>query len=133
MKYYIKIVLGFREDQFVTIPMQEAHKAYYLFENPEARGIFSNGTAVIGKNIQTILPDFNATMGYNPTYRLEDYDWNSIRNAGVETKMRLLIQKAKDVASLCEKNPEVLQKRLEDVINLLSENENGIFLLDSKE
>ena len=39
----IKIITGFRKDQYYTIDAEEAHKAYYLFLNPEERGVFNNG------------------------------------------------------------------------------------------
>lgn len=121
-KYYIRVYTGLRQDQFHSISMQEAHKAYYLFRHPEERGTFENGVALIGRNIQEIKPDWNGTMGYNPSYVLQDDDWNSIRNEGVEGKMRLLIQKAKEVSEMIQDNPRIISEKLVDAINLLPEN-----------
>ena len=70
----IKIITGFRKDQYYTIDAEEAHKAYYLFLNPEERGVFNNGVAMIGKNVQGIEPDYHATMGWNSTHTLDSDD-----------------------------------------------------------
>lgn len=121
MKYYIKVITGFREDQFVSIPMQEAHKAYYLFKNPDERGVFDNGVAIIGRNIQEIKPDYNATMGWYKNHELDEYDFKELKQKGVEEKMRDLIEKAKDVAKLVEDNPKILEQKLQDAILALPE------------
>lgn len=116
MKFQIKIVTGFRDEQHIIIPMQEAHKAYYLFKNPEERGVFENGMALIGKNIQAILPAWNETMGWNATHKLNDDDWNEIRKLGVEEKMRALIEKAKEVGDMAIENPKIMELPLGEVI-----------------
>jgi len=118
----IKIRTGFRDDQYYIIDDEEAHKVYYLFNNPEARTIFGNGVALIGKNIQGIEPAYNEIMGWNPTHRLDDDDWNEIRGRGVDRKMRNLLEEAKYIAQLSEKNPELLNKSLSEV-KLLPEDE----------
>lgn len=122
-KFYIKIITGFREDQQMSIPMQEAHKAYYLFLHPEERGVFSNGLALIGKNIQEIKPDWNSTMGWNTTHELDEFDFNEMRKEGVEDKMRTLLEKAKDVAKLAFNNPSLINDKLQDCLELLSTEE----------
>jgi hypothetical protein len=94
----IKIITGFREDQYYTIDAEEAHKAYYLFLNPQKRGIFSNGVAVIGQNIQGIEPDFIATMDWNKNYELTPFDWNEIRAKGIDRKLRDVLYQAKQIA-----------------------------------
>lgn len=99
MKKYIKVITGFRQDQYYTIDAEEAHKAYYLFLNPEMRGVFNNGVALIGKNIQGIEPDYNATMGYNPNYKLEGEDWNEISGKGVDRALRDVLSEAKQIAT----------------------------------
>jgi hypothetical protein len=111
----IKIITGFRDDQYFIINDEEAHKAYYLFENPEARTIFSNGVALIGKNIQGIEPAYNETMGWNPTHKLDDDDWNQIRRNGVAEKLRNTLSLAKEIAQIAEINPEVLKLPLSEV------------------
>jgi len=100
MKKYIKIITGFRADQQYTIESEEAHKAYYLFRNPEKRGIFNNGVAIVGQNIQGIEPDYHATMGWNPTHKLDDQDWEEIRGRGVDRAIREIQQVAQEVAKL---------------------------------
>ncbi len=128
MKYYIKVITGFREDQQHTIPMQEAHKAYYLFKNPETRGVFNNGVALIGKNIHEIVPDWNTTMGWYPDHELDSNDWEQIKNEGVNERMKLLIEKAKKAGDLLLESSEdnlkqLLDAKLEYVIKLLPDNE----------
>lgn len=96
----IKIKTGYREDQYYTIDAEEAHKAYFLFLNPEKRGVFSNGVAVIGSDIRGIEPDWNATLGYNPTYKLDYEDWNDLRRKGTDRELREVLETAKQVAQL---------------------------------
>lgn len=94
----IKIIVGYRKDQSYTIDADEAHKAYYLFLHPEERGIFNNGVAIIGKNITGIEPDYNATMGWNPSYTPEGVDWTEIREKKIDNKIRDVLYIAKQVA-----------------------------------
>ena len=117
----IKIITGFRENQYYAINDQETHKAYYLFNNPEMRGVFKNGVALVGKNVQGIEPALNETMGWNPTYKLGDDDWNEIRQKGIDKKFQILLQQAKDIADLAEKNPALLEMPLDEAVKLLPE------------
>ena len=94
----IKIITGFRDDQCHTIDAEEAHKAYYLFLHPDERAVFANGVALVGKNIQSIEPDYNATMGWNQSHRLDDDDWNEIRSEGVDRRLRDALYGARAVA-----------------------------------
>ena len=94
----IKIITGFRKDQHYTIEADEAHKAYYLFLNPQERGIFKNGVALIGQNIQGIEPDYNATMNWNPDHVLDGNDWNEIKKQGIEKELKDILQLGKEVA-----------------------------------
>ena len=112
----IKVITGFREDQYYVIDGNEAHKAYYLFMNPEERGVFKNGVAVLGKNIQGIEPAWNETMGWNPTHKLDDDDWNEIHNTNIKAQMRELLIDAKKVMPLIHKNPALLQINLSQII-----------------
>lgn len=126
MKYYLKAVIGFRDDQFVTIPMQEAHKLYYLFNHPEERGVFNNGVALVGKNIQTIIPNWNETLGYNPNYKLTEDDWNDIRGKSIDAKMKTLIEKAKDISKIAEQNISIIKLNMYEALKLLPENKTNI-------
>ncbi len=94
----IKIIIGYRKDQHYTINADEAHKAYYLFLNPDQRGIFKNGVAIIGQHIQGIEPDYNATMGWNADHNLDSDDWNEIRSTGKDRELRDVLTLAKDIA-----------------------------------
>lgn len=115
----IKVITGFREEQYYVIDGNEAHKAYYLFMNPEERGVFKNGVALVGKNIQGIEPAWNETMGWNPTHKLDDDDWNDIHRNGIKVKMRELLSESKRVMPLIEKNKALLQINLEEIIKEL--------------
>ena len=108
----IKLITGFRQEQYLIIENEEAHKAYYLFMHPEERGIFNNGVALIGKNIQGIEPAYNETMGWNPSHQLDDDDWNDIRQHGVDRELRDVLSEAKQIAQLAEKSPEMIMKPL---------------------
>ena len=116
MKYYITIVTGFREDQRIDIPMQEAHKAYYLFKHPEARGVFDNGVALTGKVIQEIRPNWNKTMGWNDSHELGDDDWNQITSTGVGKKMQALMSRAKEVGENLGLNPAMMKMSLGEIL-----------------
>lgn len=115
----IKIVVGFRDVQYYVIDGNEAHKAYYLFMHPEERGVFKNGVALIGKNIQGIEPAWNETMGWNETHKLDGDDWNEINRKGIKPKMRELLSESKRVMSLVEKSPALLQINLSEIIKEL--------------
>ena len=126
MKYYIKVITGFREDQYNIISMQEAHKAYYLFKNPTERGVFENGVALVGKNIHEIQPAWNETMGWNPTHELDDNDWNEIDKLGVGKKMRILLGHAKEVGDLITETSPLKRMSLIEAIKLIPQNNKQI-------
>lgn len=96
----VKIICGFRKDQEYSIDMEEAHKAYYLFLNPQERGIFENGLAIKGEQIQEIVPDYHGTMGWNSTHILDDDDWNEMRKKGIDKLLTHNLSRAKQVAQL---------------------------------
>lgn len=104
----IKIITGFRKDQSYTIDAEEAHKAYYLFLNPEKRGVFSNGVALIGSDIRGIEPDYNATMGWNQAHTLDADDYTEINSTGVSRKMNEVLAFAKEIAQIAEPSKMLL-------------------------
>jgi len=110
---YIKIITGFRKEQKYTIPAEEAHKAYYLFLNPDKRGVFSNGVAVEGSTIKGIEPDYHATMGWNETHILDGDDWNEIASKNIDRKMQAFLSKGKEVGYLASGDIKVLATPLE--------------------
>lgn len=101
-KYKVRIICGFRKEQEYTINANEAHKAYYLFNNPDKRGTFDNGLALKGSDISRIVPDYNATMGWNPTHQLTDDDFNELRLNGVMQKLQGILSSAKEIARMGE-------------------------------
>ena len=99
MKYSVKLIVGFRRDQEHTIPATEAHKAYYLFTHPDERGIFSNGLAIKGDQIQEIVPDYHGTMGWNPTHVLDNDDHRELTLNGVKQKLQFIMSEAKEIGT----------------------------------
>lgn len=128
----IKIITGFRDDQYMVINAEEAHKAYYLFLHPEERAIFSNGVALVGKNIQEIAPAWNETMGWNPTHKLDGYDWEEIREKGLDRKLNNLLVEAKQVSYLMEADKSLGNKLLSEAKLALPERNEVIKSLASK-
>lgn len=100
-KFKLKIICGFREDQEYTIDANEAHKAYYLFNNPETRTTFAGGLSLLGSDVRRIVPDYHATMGWNPTHRLDSDDMNELKQAGVIDKLRKIMSEASEIARIC--------------------------------
>lgn len=96
----IKLIVGFRRDQEHSIDAEEAHKAYHLFFNPEARTVFSNGIAIKGDQIQEIVPDYQGTMGWNSTHILDNDDYNELRQTGVQAKLQKYLSLGKEIAKL---------------------------------
>jgi hypothetical protein len=112
-KFKVKIVCGFRKDQEFTLDANEAHKAYYLFANPEKKMIFSSGLAVKGSDIQRIEPDYHATMDWNPSHILTGEDHNELRLNGVAAKIQHIMAGAKEIARAGK--PEDLARPLVDL------------------
>ena len=111
-----KIITGFRENQYYTIDGDEVHKAYYLFLHPEERTVFSNGVALIGKNIQGIEPDYNESMGWKSTHKLDSDDWNDIKKKKIDRKSWDCLTQGKEIARLAQKNPKILNQPLSEVL-----------------
>ena len=99
-KCKVKIIAGFRRDQEHTIDGDEVHKAYYLFLHPDERGIFKNGLAIRGDQIQEIVPDWNATMGWNEVHVLTTDDWNEIARSGMKSPMNILLEAGREIAAI---------------------------------
>ena len=110
----VKLIVGYRRDQEHSIDANEAHKAYYLFLNPDARTIFSSGLAIKGDQIQEIVPDYHGTMGWNPTHVLDGDDWNEMHSKGIPRKLTQILAAAKEVAS--QLTPEDLARPFAGVL-----------------
>lgn len=115
----IKLILGFRKDQEHSVDIEEAHKAYYLFLNPEKRGVFSNGLAIRGDQIQEIVPDYNGTMGWNPSHILDNDDWNELRSKGIASKMVTMLAEAKKLSM--KLNPNEMNIKLSSFLTSIPE------------
>ena len=122
-KYHLKVVCGFRKEQEFTIKANEAHKAYYLFNNPDKRGTFDNGLAIKGSDISRIIPDYCTTMGWNPTHVLTDDDYNELRENGVMQKLQGIMSSAKEIARIGD--PDDLAKPLIELKDKMEYLEQG--------
>lgn len=110
----IKIVVGYRKDQEYSIDANEAHKAYFLFTHPAARGVFKNGLGIIGEDIKGIAPDWHGTMGWNPSHVMDGGDWNEIRSGDYERKMDAILLAASNIAKVA--SPEELNVPLTELV-----------------
>jgi hypothetical protein len=114
----IKLIKGYREDQYSIIDAEEAHKAFYLFLNPSERGAFSNGVLAIGADIKDIQPAWNETMGWNPLHKINTEDWNEIRSCGLEAQMIDVVADARALVPYVTKNKNLLSKPMSEVVTL---------------
>jgi len=115
-----KIITGYNKDQYEIIPAEEAHKAYYIFINPTARTVFSNGVALRGSDVHAIKPDYHSCFGWNSTHELDGYDWNNINNSRFPDEFNQITQQAKHVAEIATTNKNVLAKPLSEALLLLN-------------
>lgn len=113
-RYKIKIICGYRKEQEYTIDANEAHKAYFLFNNPDMRGTFESGLALRGSDILRIVPDYQATMGWNHTHQLTDDDYNQMHKEGVMSKFQKIMADAKEIARIG--NTEDMRTPLLDLV-----------------
>lgn len=126
--YNIKLEIQYRDFddmQYISVPAQEAHKAYYIFANPEARAIFSNGHALIGKHIKSIVPDYHAALGYNQGYKLTPEDHAIIAKSPDVAKLKRVMVIGKKAAQLPNAK-QLLALPLSDVAK-----EQGLLQLNS--
>lgn len=98
MNYKIKIKYGYRKDQESLIDVDEAHKAYFLFFNPEIRGVFNNGLAITGSSINEIVPDYVGSMGWNDGYSPTSEEWGEIKNSKMFRELENTLLVAKKIA-----------------------------------
>jgi len=114
-----KVKTGYREDQAFFVDEQEVHKAYYLFLNPDKRSVFNNGTALIGKDIKSIEPDFHGELGFNRGYTMIEEDYGIInRKGGIGEKAKHITYKAKQIAYSAEKDTTLLNIPLSQIKSL---------------
>lgn len=86
MPLYYKILCGYGSERAIQITADELEKAYGIFLLG-GRAIFSGG-AVDGKLIHMIVPDWHRIMGWTPEHRLDAYDWDELRQKGLDYKAR---------------------------------------------
>ena len=77
MKLYYTVKLSFDGQDDVEIGKEDLEYALYAFMGG-GNVILSSGAAIRGKDIISILPDYNKMMGYNRGYKLNPEDWNHV-------------------------------------------------------
>lgn len=115
----IILVTGYNEDQRHSIDIEEAHTAYYLFLNPQKRGIFKNGLALTGNQIIQIIPDYHAAMGWNRSYKIGPEDYREVDRLGIEYDLKSLMIKAREVSKFIDRKPELAEKPLSRCVEFL--------------
>lgn len=90
MSIKFKLIYGFEKDQFAPVEHSELVKLYIMFLKGSGRTVMESGHAIKGSDIIRIVPDWNATMKFNPDYVLQGEDWQQIGKARQ--------QKAKEIA-----------------------------------
>ena len=114
-KLKFKVVTGYRIDQFHSIEPDELHKVYYLFLNPDKRGILNDGTPIIGKNILDIAPDYHGIMGWNVGYNIEPTDYEMIEKSGIKDRVAKCKSFANQIALSIQQKPKLLQLPLSEI------------------
>jgi hypothetical protein len=111
-----KVSTGYKEEQAFFVDESEVHKAYFLFLNPDKRSIFNNGSAIVGRDIKSIEPDYHGALGFNRGYTMVAEDYAIInREGGVGKKAQEITARAKDVAYMAENDQSVLNLPLGEV------------------
>jgi hypothetical protein len=78
MKPYFKVRIGYAPEDFISIGKDDLEKAQWAFET-EAKVVFSDGQSVRGKDIITIVPDYNRMMNWNFNYRITAEDMTDVK------------------------------------------------------
>ena len=109
---YYKVFRDRDFTRYIDIDETELEKALAAFRFGTS-AIFKNGAL---EKIGDIVPDYNETMGWNPTYQLQDDDWNDIRSKGVDRKLKELSQNTKEkIDYLVETNQQHLIGKNADI------------------
>lgn len=83
-------------------------------ELEKALAAFRFGTSVMFnqgalEKVGDIVPDYNRSMGWNPTHKLENDDWSDIRSKGVDRRLKEQLQLTKEkIDYLVETNQQHL-------------------------
>ncbi len=94
MDLKFKILQGYEHERDIPINADELERAYGLFMLG-GRWIFSGGP-VDGKNIQTVVPDYQRIMGWNEEHKLGPDDYNELAEKGVDRKAQQMLNAAQE-------------------------------------
>jgi hypothetical protein len=87
---YFKVFKDFTN--FIPINETELEKALAAFKFGTA-AMFNFGAV---ERVEAVIPDYSRTMGWNPSHKLNDDDWNEMRKVGIEKKVQKYIADVKE-------------------------------------
>jgi hypothetical protein len=87
MKYHLYYKADTGYNRSVTFGKDELEKVLYAFLT-EKRVLLADGSAIDGKYIQQISPDWHRIMGWSEGYRLGSDDLNELSDRGIDLAAR---------------------------------------------
>jgi ketosteroid isomerase-like protein len=121
MKKSFKIVYGYKRDEYIAITKSDLPKAYYSFLTDD-KVIFSDGSAIRGKDIMRIEPNWNGVMGWNEDYIPQAEDFALIGGNRKYTANQLMIS-AKEIAKKSYENGDItLLETTPKLVQIASDN-----------
>lgn len=91
---HFKVMRGFGTDDYIPITESELKKAIYA--HMTGTNVAFEMGSISGNHISAVVPDFQRTMGWNPSHKLDNDDWTDIRSRGLDNGMRNMIASAKE-------------------------------------
>lgn len=93
---YFKVFKDF--NNYISIDETDLERALAAFKYGTAV-MFDDGAV---EKVESIIPDQNRSMGWNPSHKLDDDDWNDIRSKGIDRKLRDAISEAREDIQMLE-------------------------------
>lgn len=85
-----KVYKDFTES--ITIDESEIEKAIFAFIT-RSSVVFKKGGGAM-ERVASIMPDWNATMGWNEGHKLDAYDWKEINSKNIKEKVNMFYEQA---------------------------------------
>lgn len=89
-----KVIWGYDKSKITRITELQLEQAVYAWASGVKTSI--GDTLINGSQIIAIQEDFNAEMGWHPTYDLKDADWAEIRELRLDEKYKGKLSEAKE-------------------------------------
>lgn len=111
-----EVRLSFNEDgQNVTITKEELPMVLWAFLK-DSKVVCMNG-AFRGKDIISVLPNFNAMMGWNKGYQMNEEDFSLVNKNPVCLEARNYYNSVKELCHQSESPKELLEKLNQTLLN----------------